>query len=479
MTAIGIRKRSPSGCREYTRRRDQPIPMRADYHKQGQAATRQTDWQHREPWARQHEEYRHAPASNKPRWECAKANEKSHMRYSMERASHLMVNDPEENHLPFPILEYVRRWLSFKHTPHSFGASHRTYLYPESPAGFLVNGVSASNQELFPRFVSVMLAGLSTAWTNPPNAEFDQQHLQDARDLVDIMLSESKGRDTRPPYFNFVVGAFVYWDMATSFLVPVNQQLPLNTSEMYAAVLDVGQEYHPIAGYTTDIFYLLGTVGRYCRSVVETGVRDESLEAVLEEELENWEPNLENPELGLMSNAFRMHGLISLAGICYRRQNVNTPQEHRDLSVIMGTEVQEQIEEWQNPKTPPAGDNITDQGQGPEHEDDTEPDEFLEAMVRMRALSVVRDLASIPTDNACINLQAIPLFTAGSELTRSDQKERQIVIRRFRELYLMNHLRTNLSALEILPEIWARKDRGESTSWLDVMVEKGWSMMLG
>ncbi|CAG9976184.1 unnamed protein product [Clonostachys byssicola] len=477
MTAISIRKRSPSGCSQYTQRRDQPIPTTAYHHKQGQAATRQTRWKHREPWARQHEDYGHA--SNKPRWDCAKADEMSHMRYSMERASHLMVNDSAENHLPFPILEYVRRWLSIKHTPYNFGASHRNYLNPNSPAGFFVNGVSGSNQELFPRFISVMLAGLSTAWTNPPSADFDQQYLQDARELVDIMLSESKSQDTRPPYFNFIIGAYVYYDMATSFLVPVNQQLPLNTGEMYAAVLDVGQEYHPIAGYTTDIFYLLGTVGRYCRSVVETGVRDEALEAVLEEELENWEPNLDSPELGLMSNAFRMHGLISLAAICYRRQDENTPQEHLDLSVMMGTDMQEQIEKWQNPRTPPAGDDITDQGRGLEPDDEPESDDFLEAMVRMRALSVIRDLASIPTDNACINLQAIPLFTAGSELTRSDQKERQIVIQRFRELYSMNHLRTNLSALEILPEIWARKDRGETISWLDVMVEKGWSLMLG
>ncbi|CAH0058184.1 unnamed protein product [Clonostachys solani] len=479
MTAISIRNRSPSGCTEYTRRRDKPIPTRHCYRNQGQSATRYTGWQHREPWARQHEDYGHAPASNKLRWNWTQADERSHMRYSMERASHLMVNGPEENHLPFPILEYVRRWLSVKHTPHSFGASHRNYPDPASPTGFSVNGLSGSNQELFPQFVSVMLVGLSTAWTSPPTVEFDLQHLQDARELVDIMLSESKSQDTRPPYFNFIIGAYVYYDMATSFLVPVTQQLPLNTSEMYAAVLDVGQEYHPIAGYTTDIFYLLGTVGRYCRSVVETGVRDEALEAVLEEELENWEPNLENPELGLMSNAFRMHGLINLAAICYRRQDVNTPQEHFELSVMMDTEMQEQIEEWQNPRTPPAGDDVTDQGRDLEHDSETESDDFLEAMVRMRALSVVRDLASIPTDNACINLQAIPLFTAGSELTRSDQKERQIVIQRFRELYSMNHLRTNLSVLEILPEMWARKDRGENISWLDVMVEKGWSMMLG
>ncbi|VUC29108.1 unnamed protein product [Clonostachys rosea] len=469
MTAINIRKRSPSGCPEYARRHSQS----GITNKRGscQSAAR---WQHREPWVR---EYGATAASNKARWD-SRADESSHMRYSIERASHLMVNGPEENHLPFPILEYARRWLRLKHTPHTFGAGHRSYLDPDSPTGYLVNGVSGSNQ-LFPHFLSVMLAGLSTAWTNPPTADFDQRHLQDARELVDIMLLESKDQDARPPYFNFVIGAYIYWDMATSFLVPLAQQLPLNTSEMYAAVIDIGKEYHPITGYGTDIFYLLGTVGRYCRSVVETGVRDEALEAVLEEELENWEPNLENPELGLMSNAFRMHGLINLAAICYRRQDVHTPQSHLDLSVMMGTEMQEQIEEWQNPRTPPAGEDLTVQEQGVQTDDESEPDDFLEAMVRMRALSVVRDLASIPTDNACINLQAIPLLTAGSELTRSDQKERQIVMQRFRELYSMNHLRTNLSALEILPEIWARKDGGENISWLDVMVEKGWSMMLG
>lgn len=266
-------------------------------------------------------------------------------------------------------------------------------------------------------------------------------------------------RDERPPFFNFVVGAYLYWDMATAFLILADQQVPINTDDMYSAVLDVGQEYHPIGGYSTEIFYLVASVGRYCRSVVETGVRDESVEVALEEEMEKWEPNRDNPQLGIVSDAFRSHGLINLAAICHRRRRDEAAQ-HVILSDVLNTAAEEGVERWQS-----LGTSLVD--------------DELEASIRNRALTVARNLTSIPSSHACTNLQAIPLFTAASELTKEDKPERDLVQQRFKELYSLNHLQANLVALQILPEIWERRDAGETISWLEVMLEKGWNIVLG
>ncbi|KAH7145515.1 fungal-specific transcription factor domain-containing protein [Dactylonectria estremocensis] len=465
--------RSRSGCTECKRRRvkcDETFPVCIRCQKRAsfcQSAPRLTKWQPEAPWIKLGTGL--WPSSDVQPPGALNPDDKALLRYWLERASQIMVIDPDENPLSFPILEYLDQSPSLKHALQSVGAGHRNYFHPEklskcleersSALRSIIHELSYPGDNLFPLFLSVLLVGLSTAWTNPPTADFGQQHLRGARALVDILVSNPSDRESRPPYFNLVIGAYLYWDMATAFLIPAEQQVPLNNADMYSAVLDVGQEYHPIGGYSTEIFYLLGNVGRYCRSVVETGIRDASVEVALEEEMEKWEPNRDNPQLGLVSDAFRSHGLISLAAICYRRRSSEAAQD-AIFSAMLSAETEEAVEWWQDLGT-------------------CFVDDELEASICSRALAVVQDLTSIPSSHACTNLQAIPLFTAGSELTKEDKRERDLVLQRFKELYSLNHLRANLTALQVLPEIWERRDAGETISWLELMIEKNWNIMLG
>ncbi|RSL75648.1 hypothetical protein CEP51_010694 [Fusarium floridanum] len=466
-------RRSRSGCTECRRRRvkcDETFPVCVRCQKRGsfcQSPPRLTKWQHEAPWIKLGSSS--SPAPTRQLAVTSKSDDKALLRYWLERASQIMVIDPDENPMSFPILEYVEQCPSLKHALQSVGAGHRHYFDPDklskcleersSALRLIIQDLSCPGDNLFPLFLSVLLVGLSTAWTNGPTAEFGQQHLRGARALTDILLSDASTRETRPPYFNFVVGAYLYWDMALAFLIPVEEQVSLNTDEMYSALLDVGQEYHPIGGYSTEIFYLLGNVGRYCRSVVETGVRDESVEVALQEEMEKWEPNRDNAQLSLMSDAFRSHGLINLEAICYRRRRDDAAGDAL-IAEFLNMTCEEDTELWQSLPSSSVDDDV-------------------EVRIRNRALEVVHNLISIPSSHACTNLQAIPLFTAGSELTKEDTRERELVLQRFKEVYSLNHLRANLTALEMLPEIWKRKDAGESISWLEVMIEKGWNIMLG
>ncbi|KAF5582733.1 C6 zinc finger domain-containing protein [Fusarium pseudocircinatum] len=380
-----------------------------------------------------------------------------------------MVIDPDDNPLSFPILEHVQRFPSLKHVLQSVGAAHLNYFAPEklsvcleersTALRLLINDLSSPKDNLLPLFLSVFIIGLSTAWTNGPEFDFGQQHLQGARALVDMVIEQSTIDGTQPLYTNLIIGSYLYWDMATAFLVPFDQQTPLNTNDIYLTVLRMEHEYHPIGGYATGIFYLISNVGRYCRSVIETGIRDEPLESALEEEMMHWEPNRDNHELSTISDAFRSHGLLSLAGICYRRRKPEMDQ-HAILSAIINTTTEEDFAGWQSVEA-----SFFDQD--------------LEESIRDRALDVVSSLLSIPSSHPCTNLQAIPLFTAASELSNLDEDKRARVQQRFKELYSLNHLPANLAALQILPEIWERRDTGETTNWLEVMLEKKWNLMLG
>jgi hypothetical protein len=106
-------------------------------------------------------------------------------------------------------------------------------------------------------------------------------------------------------------------------------------------------------------------------------------------------------------------------------------------------------------------------------------DNTIRDITRQRALETIRLLTQIPASHPGINLQAIPLFTAGSELSKEDEGARVFVMDRYKALYSTNHLRVNLLAIDMLKELWALRDSGHPTTWLSLMMEKQEFLLLG
>lgn len=119
--------------------------------------------------------------------------------------------------------------------------------------------------------------------------------------MIEIMLAPDGLIDELS---QFVFGAFIYWDMACSFLLDPQEQQPLNTPQIFNAIQSLGATYHCIAGYAIEMFYLIGTLGRYCRAVIDGQDRDLVLEATLEEQMISWTPRLDSPMLYSMADAF-------------------------------------------------------------------------------------------------------------------------------------------------------------------------------
>ncbi|CAI7664337.1 unnamed protein product [Penicillium pancosmium] len=177
-------------------------------------------------------------------------------------------------------------------------------------------------------------------------------------------------------------------------------------------------------------------VGRYCRQILDSPQnRDLLQEAILESQLTTWKTSPPNPGLGHLYEAFRNHGLIFL----YRAR------AHAQSSCLA-------------------------------HPD---PSEAQESLIQQYAEEAVRHLMQIPATSNYLNFQSLPLVTAGSELTESNQFLRDQVRHRLRAIYSLNRLPASLLALQCLEEIWDSRDSGDQSYWLLHMLQNDRRLLLG
>jgi hypothetical protein len=72
---------------------------------------------------------------------------------------------------------------------------------------------------------------------------------------------------------------------------------------------------------------------------------------------------------------------------------------------------------------------------------------------------------------------SMPLLITGCE--QEDKEDREFVLSKFQVLEKMVGLQVISRIKELVQEVWSRKDQGEDPFWLDVMIQKGWSLLLG
>ena len=94
-------------------------------------------------------------------------------------------------------------------------------------------------------------------------------------------------------------------------------------------------------------------------------------------------------------------------------------------------------------------------------------------------MATIKNFAQIPLTSELVALQPLPLLTAGAELLEGDLELRSWVIARFRALFSFNRLPASLHAVKLLEELWELRDKGETTSWLELMLRKNWRLRLG
>ncbi|KIW62782.1 hypothetical protein PV04_10914 [Phialophora macrospora] len=374
------------------------------------------------------------------------------LQYWLERASQIMVIDPEINPLSFPILKYLDASPSLLHSLQSISVAHEGFFSTAALTSCLeerARALAFFREELLQNdgsaeasFLTMYILGMSAAWTDQENKiDIGQPHLHGARALIDMMVAEAGSIED--PFVQLALGCYIYWDQASAFFVTPQQQTPLNTPEIYHCISPMRRVFHPVAGYSTEIYYLLSTVGRYCRAILDHCPRDPALEETLEQELLDWESPEEDRNLYLVSNAFRKHGLVML----YRTTASAGPR----------------------PACP--GDRDTPA------ESETER-RWTEEVIRQCAREILDDIMEIPPGCSYHIVLALPLLTAGAELGEDEPELRDEVRKRFRALFSMNRIPANLWAIEMLEELWALHAAGSTCSWLSLALQKNWNLLL-
>jgi hypothetical protein len=233
------------------------------------------------------------------------------------------------------------------------------------------------------------------------------------------------------------MGFYVYWDMACSFCLDVSDHPQGSRNRLAAYVATARSRFHTITSHSIDLYFLLGQLGRYCRSITDGMPRDFVREMTFEAELNSYTSAEENPIAYLLAEAFRNHGLLMLYRLCGR-------------TVHFALEVNTDSEE--------AGSKCP---------------------IRTLALRTLEMLFITPINSPYINLHTLPLLSAGAELESTDTELRERVIEQLQAVYSTNRIPPTLWVIELLQELWNLHDSGVKMTWLDLMLAKQWRLRIG
>ncbi|KAJ3533074.1 hypothetical protein NM208_g8152 [Fusarium decemcellulare] len=351
------------------------------------------------------------------------------LQYYFEQVCHIMVLDPEINPLALPLLDLFKESSALLHVVQSIAAAHRDGFSNSSTRECLVERkrtLSSIQKELskarkrpVPTFLAIFLLGISSPWIE---GNMGLEHLVGARAIIDLILDDPAAIPSDPA-IQLIVGIYIWWEMAASFNLEHQLHKPLATDFISKAVQASRIEYHPLAGYSLEMFYMVANVTHYCRGILDGELRDFALEARLEDEMLAWTPSRDDELLLLLSDAYRKHGLIQLHRIC--------------------------------------GPGLEQSQQGNER------------MIQQWASEAMDSLLQIPLTSPYLNFQPIPLLSAASEIPSHKLEQREEVKLRFKAIYSLNRLPVMLDAIALLEEIWELRRVGITTLWLVILLERG------
>ncbi|KAF9893331.1 hypothetical protein FE257_011763 [Aspergillus nanangensis] len=365
------------------------------------------------------------------------------LRYWFECMCQIMTIDPESNPMSFPILQHLSASKSLVYIIQCISAAHEKYFQPtqmtvsleeRSKALRVLRGELRSDK-LHPGlgFLVVLILGMSSSWITTEPDDFGREHLMAAHIAVDMALKCPKAADDE--LVHLATGFFVYWDMACSFCLDPDDHPPPYRPRLENYVKMASSRFHTIVSHSIDLYYLLGKVGRYCRTVADGFQRDLVQEMCFEAELNTYMSIEQDPSACQLTEAFRLHGLVMLYRLCGR------PGHH-------AVEI----------------DHVAEGGT---------------FSVRSLALRILDLLFQIPLSSPYVNLHTIPLISAGAELGAEDADLRERVIQQLRAIYSTNRIPPTLSVIELLQELWNVQDCGFTMTWLELMLIKKWRLRIG
>lgn len=282
--------------------------------------------------------------------------------------------------------------------------------------------------------LTILLLGISAGWFDLDSHDFGQDHLHGAEASIKLLLQA----ETNPSQFStYLIGVYIYWNMCCSFLG--GQGEGLERDERLWNITQRMRESaaaHPMTGVATDLMLIMTRVGRYCHQAFVTRIRDSEQEHELRTILLDWFPPEASHEqdLKMIAEAYRLTGLVML------RQLPQSPTEPDSFQTFKAGDISQEV------------------------------------LLAMRVIAILLD---IPLDSPRISVSGWLLTIVAGEIPATMPEMRELVRGRFRNLYTTLRLGVTLRGLDLVEECWVRHDQGAATSWLEVMNDQGWALMMG
>lgn len=386
----------------------------------------------------------------------------------MERSCQMMVIDPNNNPMSFPIIEHLKQSPSLVHALQSVSAGYEGYFKDKTLALCLEERQRAlvalrdelkdANQQTPSVFLTIFMLGMTTSWIDSDISVFGRDHLSGARSVIDSIVENAMTCPEPDPALQFIVGSYIYWDMCCAFVAEPSELQPLNKPQIYQYIQSMRSIYHPICGFSVELFYLLGNLGRYCRKVLDGMVPDLFIEAAFEEQLLGYSGPVDNHLLKLTNECFCNHGLIMLYRICGRLRVPSDFQPEITDDTVSNADLDTEFD----------CSNITEIS-------NIDTDELIQNL----ALEIVDKLSEIPLSSLNMNILALPMLSAGSELGPDHHEARKECRTRMVSLYSRNRCPPNLWACQLLDDLWdVRDSTGSKLSWLELALRNGWRFSL-
>ena len=436
------RRKSRFGCLECKTRHvkcDETFPVCLRCRQRGatcRSAVRSAQWQLETPGLTIHGNLSTIPANVNHRL----------LQYWVEKASQIMVLDPDINPFSFGVLKYLETSQSLVHSVQSLSVAHENFFSSTSLLSCLEERAQAlslvrkelqeSTRPMPGSLLSILILGISSSMVfHQTGDDFGQAHFRGAKAVLEILLAEPDSE--QDSLLRMAIASYLVWDQATAFL-PQTQGESLDWSvDFHRCVEVMRNEYSPIIGYSIDIINLLGNLGRYCRAVLDGSPQDLDEEAGFEEQLLNGTHRGSDYNAYLVDECFRKHGLIML----YRTIELVTPKVSLEFFEDCSMTTTEEC--------------------SPYHD-----------LVRQNVEDILQNIAQLPDDCQYHRFVPQPLLAAGSELGPCDSAQRENVREHFRKIYSLTRMPAHLHAIEFLDEMWTMQDSGQKVFWMSYLSQR-------
>ncbi|KAF5255680.1 hypothetical protein FOXYS1_13895 [Fusarium oxysporum] len=373
----------------------------------------------------------------------------------VEQASQMLCVDRNNNPLSLPLLPYLASSPSLLHAIQSISAGHEVFFSSKALAvclqerghaiRFLREDLQNSGTISPLSVLTVFLLGVSSSWIEPQPASWGKEHLDGARALMKFILIDKKAR--QDSITQLLSGWYLWWDMTCAFLDDTGDSTDQCILQNILSLEQDHRSFHPIVGFSFELYAIVADIGRYCKRVYEHGLVDSTFDdKEVEQRLLAWSSNRGEKHIQNLSNAYRNHGLLMLYQTrCPTRLQFEDPV--------------------------PLSPSIADGEPNSDKRQKESPSNNLSL-----ALEAIENLLEIPLTEPCANFQSLPLLSAAAELASQDDDWRSKVISQFNMLYSMNRVPVQIWSIQLLQEIWFLKDSGVSVSWLELSLAKGWKL---